>query len=120
MFAGKDLGELPNLSKEIYVDKEDNGGQIEVSKNDVVIISLQADPSTGYRWQVEETDRRILRQVGKIEFKQESKLLGAPGKQTLNFKVVGAGRSSLELIYRRPWEKKAVPAKIFYIQVIVH
>ena len=102
---------------EIKVTEENNGGLAELGEDGVLVISLESNPSTGYSWEVAEISKNVLYQVGAIEFQQTSPLLGAPAKQILRFRALGAGRSTLKLVYRRPWEKGVEPAGEFSIQV---
>jgi hypothetical protein len=56
---------------EIRLVAQDEGGQVELKEDQVLVIGLESNPSTGYMWEVEETDGRILRQMGKIEFENQ-------------------------------------------------
>jgi C1A family cysteine protease len=108
---------------EIRLVAQDEGGQVELKEDQVLVISLESNPSTGYMWEVEEADGRILRQMGKIEFENQpisesaTRLLGAPVEQIMRFEAVAAGQSTLKLVYHRPWEKDVKPARTFSIQV---
>ena len=104
--------------KEIRLTEGNNGCLAELGVGQVLVISLESNPSTGYLWEVADINTKVLHQVGKTEFKQTSPLLGAPEKQILRFKPVGAGQSTLKLVYHRSWEKGVEPAKEFSIQVI--
>ncbi len=103
---------------EIRLTEEDNGRLAELGEDQILVISLESNPSTGYSWEVAEINEDVLRQVGETEFEQLSPLLGAPEKQILRFRPVGAGQSTLKLVYRRPWEKGVEPAKEFSVQVV--
>jgi len=107
----------PN-SKEIRLTEKDNGCLAELGQDQILVISLESNPSTGYSWQVAEINEDVVQQVGKAEFEQISPLLGAPEKQILRFRPVGAGQSTLKLVYCRPWEKGVEPAREFSIQVV--
>jgi len=109
---------VPN-SEEIRLTEENNGGLAELGEDQVLVISLESNPSTGYSWQVAEIDENVVQQVGETEFEQLSPLLGAPEKQILRFKPVGAGQSTLKLVYRRPWEKDVEPLETYSLQVVV-
>ena len=87
----------------IELTEQDDGSLAKLGEDQVLAISLESNPSTGYSWQVAEIDARVLHQVGTAQFRQMSPLLGAPGRQILRFRRVGAGRSTLKLVYRRPW-----------------
>jgi len=103
--------------REIRLGAQDEGGQVELKEDQVLVISLESNPSTGYMWEVEEADEKILCQIGEIEFESESGLLGAPGKQILRFEAVAAGQTTFKLVYHRPWENDVKPARTFSIQV---
>ena len=107
-------------SGEVRLGANDNSGQVELYRGQDLVISLDGNPTTGYTWEVTEINAKVLRQVGKIEFQQESELLGASGMQILRFEAVGTGQTSLKLIYHRSWEKGVEPVKIFTLQVSVH
>jgi C1A family cysteine protease/predicted secreted protein len=118
---------------EVRLSAKDDSRQIELNEGQVLVISLESNPSTGYMWEVEEADERILHQTGKAEFEPElpapmesatiaaqaarTRLLGAPSKQILRFEAVAAGQTTLRLVYRRPWEQDVKPARTFSLQV---
>jgi len=87
-----------------------------VSEGQVLVFSLDSNPSTGYLWETAEMDGEILSQTGTAEFRQEARLLGAPGKQILHFESIGTGETNLELVYHRPWEKDTEPTREMCIQ----
>jgi predicted secreted protein len=60
-----------------------------------------------------------LRQVGAAQFEPQSNLVGAPGVETLRFEGWQAGETTLELVYRRSWEKGIEPLQRFSVQVTV-
>lgn len=89
-----------------------------ITEGQVLVIVLDSNLSAGYSWEVAEIDRKVLRQVGSSEFKQESGLLGAPGKQILRFEAVGTGYTTLRLIYQRPWEKGVEATREIFIEAV--
>jgi len=107
------------VPREVHLTAADNGSEIELEKGDVLVITLEANPTTGYTWDVvKPLDEQVMRQVGKIEFKPESDLIGAGGVQVIQFKIVNAGRVALKLVYHRPWETDVEPPKSFAVQVL--
>jgi len=85
---------------------------IEVKAGQRFIIRLDANPTTGYQWQlVQPLDPNILELVSSEYRPTETKLVGAGGKEVWTFKAVGAGKAKLSLKYVRPWEKDAKPAE---------
>ncbi len=106
-------------SKEVALGAKDSGRQIEVKEGEPLVIALESNPTTGYLWEVVESDQRILRQMGETEFQPESDKIGAPGLQTFRFGAQEKGAVTLELVYHRSWEKDVDPLETFSLQVTV-
>ena len=106
-------------TNEIELDADDDGGQIELNTGQMLVISLEGNPTTGYTWEVAELDDQVLRQVGETEFKPESDAIGAGGVQTLRFETVNSGQTTLKLVYHRSWEADVEPAETFSVRVVV-
>lgn len=104
--------------KQIELSMQHNGQEVKLRKGQILVITLEGNPTTGYTWAVAEpTD--ILRQVGEIKFKPQSDMLGAGGVQIIKFEALKAGETTLNLVYHRPWEKGVEPLKTFSINVFV-
>jgi inhibitor of cysteine peptidase len=106
-------------SGEVELDMTDNGSQVELEVGQVLVISLEGNPTTGYTWEIGAIEESVLRQVGEVVFEPESDLVGAGGVQTLRFEAVGLGQVSLELVYHRPWEEGVAPLETFSVQIEV-
>ncbi|MBN1642087.1 MAG: protease inhibitor I42 family protein [Anaerolineae bacterium] len=105
--------------QEIQVTERDHGRAVDL-KGEVMVVRLESNPSTGYGWQVRGLGTGILRQVGAGEWLPDTPgKLGAPGTEVLRFAAVGKGRATLDLVYARPWETAAEPAKSFSLEVRV-
>lgn len=100
---------------DLNVSEADAGRQVTLDQNHVLAVSLDANPSTGYGWQVA-GEQKVLAPIHD-EFVNPSGLLGAAGKQVLRFKAVAGGQTTLNLVYTRAWEK-AAPEKTFSINVV--
>ncbi len=110
-------------SKEVKLDANNNGDQVELKKGQSLIIELASNPTTGYAWQVAELDQSVLQQTGEAQFKQpdssEPPLVGAGGVEVFRFEAKGTGQTALKLVYRRAWEEGVEPLETFSIQVEV-
>jgi len=103
------------------VTDADNGKEITLKPGEILTVTLESNPTTGYSWQVMEIDEAILSQDGEPQYKQSpgtEGLTGAGGAETFHFKAVSSGKTRLEFGYMRPWES-VQPAETFSIQVIV-
>ena len=66
---------------EVRLDMADNGRQIEVEVDQILVISLESNPTTGFGWELIEIEDPILQSMGDAEFQpSESKeVVGAGG-----------------------------------------
>jgi inhibitor of cysteine peptidase len=108
---------------EVLLGTEDHGRRVQVDTSQVIVLTLESNPSTGYRWEVVGADSAVLQQVGEVEFTPASELdpppLGASGVEVYRFEAVGAGETTLELVYHRPWEEGVEPLETFSVEVLV-
>jgi inhibitor of cysteine peptidase len=106
--------------KEINVLASDNGSKVELATGQILVITLESNPTTGYSWQVVDSGGAMLQQVGEAEFQPQSDLMGASGVEVLRFEAITTGQAKIELAYQRPWEKDVAPLETFSIQVTAH
>ena len=98
-----------------------NGQPATIHVGGKVVVTLPANPTTGYTWDVGEVDTNILKQVGQTEYNSSSStpMPGQGGTQTLRFQAVASGTTTLKLIYHRPFEKNTPPIQTYTVQVTV-
>jgi predicted secreted protein len=113
-------------SESVEVNEENDGGQVELESGQILVVTLESNPSTGYRWEVAASGGStecILEQLGEAEFissdTSDPPLVGAGGWEVFRFKPVNTGQMILKLIYHRSWED-VEPLKTFSIEVIVY
>ncbi|MFX1258474.1 MAG: protease inhibitor I42 family protein [Promethearchaeota archaeon] len=88
----------------------------EVKLGDVFKVSLDSNPSTGYRWEVDfDTDYIKLKEKFYIPL---SSKLGAGGKESFSFSTLKHGKTAITMQYKRSWEKKVIKKEIFVIEII--
>jgi len=108
---------------EVNVNEADNGGQIELEQGQILVVTLESNPTTGYRWEQAENQETILEQIGEAEFKPsdegEPPIVGAGGWQIFRFKAISTGKMTLRLVYRRPWEEGVEPVNTFSLDVVI-
>ena len=112
------------LVPDVNVSISDNSEQIELEQEQILVVTLESNPSTGYSWELIEDPNSILEQVGDVEFKPveqtDPPMVGAGGWEIFRFKAVSTGQMTLNLVYRRSWETDAEPANTFSIDVVVN
>ena len=87
-----------------------------------VALQLDANASTGYRWELASPVPEVVAVVDAGTYREppdpEAKV-GAGGSTSFVFRAVRPGKGVLELVYRRPWEAGVAPAKITRVDLDV-
>jgi len=91
---------------------------IHSSINEEFQVTLESNPSTGYRWQITSIDETIARLINDEYITPETGLVGASGKQELTFEALDVGKTTIWIEYVRPWEPE-IPESIYSVWVIV-
>ncbi|OPY74035.1 MAG: Chagasin family peptidase inhibitor I42 [Syntrophorhabdus sp. PtaU1.Bin058] len=87
---------------------------------DEFVLTLESNPTTGYRWQIaDKPDEKIVRLIGSEYKAPDTKLVGAGGNEIWTFRAEGKGKAAINLIYVRPWEKGTPPAKTANVTIVV-
>ena len=105
---------------EVKIDEAATGTTVDLRAGQKLVVTLKSNPTTGYDWQVDEVDESVVKLVTQ-EFKPASdpNRLGAPGQTVHEFQAVGAGTTSLRLIYVRSWEEGVEPSDTFQVSITV-
>ena len=117
------LFEVYPSAETVEVNEDNDGRQIELELGEILVVTLESNPSTGYRWELLEDNESILKQFGQAEFKSsetsDPPMVGVGGWEIFRFKAVSTGQITLELVYHRYWED-VEPLKTFSLQVTVN
>lgn len=109
--------EPPLTQKKVYSGSEN---PFAMKGGDEFVLTLESNPTTGYRWQLaEKPDENIVKLVSSEYKATGTKLVGAGGNDVWTFRAEGKGKTTINLIYVRPWEKDAPPAKTAAVIIIV-
>ena len=91
----------------LIVTRADNNRTAELRTGERLIVRLPENPSTGYTWAIDETDRRLLTLDGTDYTAPAEGSIGARGQRTFTFTVRQPGEVALKLKYWRFWEGDA-------------
>jgi len=117
--CNNDAPTVPTVSGEVEIDGSANGQQVTMINGQILIVSLDANPSTGFVWEVSEVDTGVLEQLGIPRFQAGSSLLGAEGVQVFEFRSLTGGQTELKMVYVRAFEEDAEPTNTFNVNVNV-
>jgi predicted secreted protein len=105
--------------KEMNLTMEDSGKTINLSKGDVVHVTLVSNRSTGNTWRKIEFDKQVLQEVSDPVYKMDREnLIGAAGKVTYSFRALKKGVSRLYMEYG-PMDQEKTALKTFEVEIVV-
>lgn len=108
---------------DVVLAREDLGQKVVLQEGQNLVITLEANPSTGYRWDVADAANQVLAQAGEPEFESgaqgQADVVGASGVQILRFEAKETGTTTLTLVYHRPWETGVEPLETLTVEVEV-
>ena len=99
----------------------DAGPTINIGANQIFVIAIGSNPTTGYSWQ-ESYDENMLELAEKTyEPAKETKqgMVGAGGVEYFRFKTVKRGETEITLVYKRPFEEPTPQdiTKVFTVSI---
>ena len=104
----------------VYVDAA-TAPPVTLVRGQTLVVTLEANVTTGFRWEALPGFEPTLLQTGTADYAapQASPQVGTPGTMTFRFRAQTAGTTTLELVYRRPFEPNVAPAKSLRYDVTV-
>ena len=98
--------------------KADENSTVHLHPGERLEVTLSGNPNTGYTWELNSIDEKILRLLGKPEYRPSSGATGSGGEFTFAFEAQRPGQTVLRLVYCRSWEKDKQPAEGFEVVVL--
>ncbi len=100
-----------------------NNDTLKLKENDIAIIELPENPSTGFNWQFLSTDENVIKIINKTIIypkrpKGQPPLCGQGGTAVYKIKAQGKGNAQIKGVYSRPWEK-IPPDREYNLDVVV-
>ncbi|WP_157355073.1 protease inhibitor I42 family protein [Nocardia terrae] len=112
----------PTEHEAVKIGADSDGKDVSLAVGQGLIVTLEANPTTGYAWVVGELDQNVVKQNGSPEYQQDPNpngMVGVGGKSVLNFVAAAPGSTKLSLEYKRAWEQGIEPAKRFTVNLTV-
>ena len=96
----------------------DSGGRRSLHVGDVVVISLEESPTSGYRWDVEQL-APLVAPAGDDFVPAPDAQLGGGGTRILRFEARAAGDGRIALRRWRSWEGEASVVERFDVTIAI-
>lgn len=86
---------------------------IDLDIGQALTLTLPSNPSTGYRWQVQDAAGSVLGALGPEVYRSNDNdgMVGSDGQSTWRFRAKAAGQGRLLLVYQQPWAPQETPAQ---------
>src|SRR5258708_14091643 len=103
----------------LYLDENDNEGEIELRVGEECGIRLPENPTTGFRWSLVSNGEPVC--VLQSDFFEPSdRTPGRGGSHYWRFQAAQVGLGNIDLVYRRSFEQQETPARRFTLRVRIH
>ena len=103
-----------SLYRAITLALGDSGKAIDISQGERVVVRLESNRSTGFRWSLLTSGSNALTSLAAGEYTPEAGAGGKPGAggtESWYFQASRSGQQELRFEYRRPWEVNVPAAK---------
>jgi inhibitor of cysteine peptidase len=111
----------PPVSGRVEVTAADAGKAVRAAVGNLVTITLQSNPSTGYNWELRDFDYGVadFYKSETLPADGGNVLFGAPSKTIVTLQAVKPGTQDIKLVYRRLWEPPDQVAETFAFRLQV-
>ncbi len=109
----------PVESYRITGGKEERMETIKARLNEPFTITLDSNPTTGYKWYADYDYYLLSLEDERFEKEPSEALeaLGAGGRSVFVFKPLKPGKTTVSLVYRRPWENIVADARTYHVEI---
>lgn len=95
---------------------------VRLNSGQKLILSLPSNPTTGYRWAIQDSAGGVLKSLGPEVYRnpEDAGIVGAAGVSTWRFQAFAAGTGRLHLTYQQPWAPEVPPVETFDCAIAVN
>jgi len=110
--CGSSDGGSPATPKTIEITPvAQTGTTVDAAVGDTIVVSLEANPTTGYTWELTAGDTIEVVSSKYVADPNPDELAGAGGTQIVTLTVTKAGTSDLTGMYRQQWNSPSPGAQ---------
>lgn len=114
LLAGCAGGHGPDPSVAFELSKQSQCPAV-LAQGQLVILTLPSNPTTGYRWLVQNPAPSVLRSLGPEVYTnaEDAGIVGAAGQSLWRYRAQGPGEGHLILVLQQPWAPEVKPIQTF-------
>ena len=92
--------------EQVELGRDQSGTTVRLEVGEELAVRLPENRTTGYRWETVASDDAVVAPGGD-DYEVAGTGHGGGGSHRFRFRAVGAGRATVALALRRPWETAA-------------
>lgn len=104
---------------DLILTQADDGGRFEAASGATLTVRLAENPTTGFRWAIDEAEETILALVRSELEQPHSPRVGQGGMRVLTFRAERPGTTPLHLKHWREWEGDRSVIDRFAVTLVV-
>ncbi len=108
-----------SMSK-IEIFQEDQGKTFAAYQGDLIVIRIEENPTTGYRWEICMVEQQIIEILDSDYLIAPEGGIGGGGMRIFRFRAKSSGISPVQLRLRRAWEPEDAVLESFSVNIQVH
>jgi inhibitor of cysteine peptidase len=91
----------------VVLTSDNSGTTYRMDIDEVIVVSLDSNATTGYEWAIDELDETVVTSLGSTYIAPANGAVGQGGIEEWTFEALDSGITTLSLKYWRPWEGDA-------------
>ncbi|WP_263260758.1 protease inhibitor I42 family protein [Pseudomonas sp. RIT-PI-S] len=94
---------------------------IVMANSQLLILTLPSNPTTGYRWLIQNPAQSVLRSLGPEVYTnaEDAGIVGAAGQSVWRYRAQGPGEGRLLMVLQQPWAPEVKPVQTFDCKITV-
>ncbi len=100
-------------------EEADSGDKVKAAYGEIILISLEENPTTGYSWNLSYTDGLEPVADKYTQHERDVEMVGVGGVHQWSFKVISYEDQSVSAVYKRPWEQTSGEEDRFSLDITV-
>lgn len=103
----------------IEIVQRDRGKTFAARQGDLVVIRIEENPTTGYRWEICMVEQQVLEILDSDYLIAPGGRIGGGGTRIFRFRAKSPGISPVQLRLRRAWEPEDAVLESFSVNIQV-
>jgi len=108
---------------QVEIDSSYNGREVEIDAGKLLVITLESNPTTGFRWELLEPIDVSLLVLVESRYEPSTNadigLIGAGGVEVWTFETLATGETTISVEYSRPWDDGEITTETFEVTVTI-